>query len=62
MTDADLIEALLDVVDETRTESRDRSEMLAVLGYVQRRGKKCFSLTTAGWNLLGDRGRPLDIQ
>ena len=59
MTDADRIEALLDIVDQARSESRDRSEKLVVLGYATRQGKG-FWPTTAGWNLLGDRGRSFD--
>jgi len=62
MADADRIEVHLDVVDETRTESRDLSETLVVLGYAERRGKNGFWPTTAGWNLLGARGRPFDVQ
>ena len=61
MTDAERVEALLDIVDESRTESRDRSEKLAVLGLVERRGRNGFWPTTAGWNLLGDRGRTFDV-
>ena len=60
MTDAERIEALLDIVDDTRPESRDQSEKLAVLGFVERRGKNKFWPTTAGWNLMGDRGRVYD--
>ncbi|MGV3579110.1 hypothetical protein [Brevundimonas sp.] len=61
MTDADRIEALLDIVDPERTERPDQSEQLAVQGYVERRPKKRFWPTNAGWNLLGDRGRAFDI-
>lgn len=60
MTDAERIEALLDIVDETRPESRDQSEKLAVLGYAERRGKRGYWPTRAGWNFLGDRGRLFD--
>jgi len=60
MTDADRIEALLDIVDETRPENRDHSETLVVLGYAERR-RNGFWPTTAGWNFLGDRGRPFDL-
>lgn len=62
MTDADRIEALFDIVDETRTETRDRSERLAIEGYVSRIGRKGFWPTTAGWKLLADRGRAFDVQ
>lgn len=61
MTDADRIEALLDIVDAARTEARDRSERLVVEGYAARRGRNGFWPTTAGWNLLGDRGRAFDV-
>lgn len=61
MTDADRIEALLDIVDASRTESRERSEALAVLGYVARRGRMGFWPTNAGWNFLGDLGRRFDL-
>lgn len=61
MTDIEAIEALLDIVDTTRPERREQSERLAVLGYVERRGRKGFWPTKAGWNVLGDRGRPFDI-
>jgi len=60
MTDADRIEALLDLVDETRTERLDLSEQLVVLGLAERKGSG-FWPTNAGWNLMGDRGRPFDI-
>lgn len=60
MTEADKVEALLDIVDATRTEDRTQSEKLAVLGYVGRRGRKGFWPTNAGWNLLGDQGRAFD--
>jgi len=59
MTDEDRIEALLDIVDETRTADRARSETLVVLGYAVRRGKGYWP-SNAGWNCLGDRGRAFD--
>lgn len=58
MTDADHIEALLDLVDKTRSPSQASSERLVVLGLAARRGRKGFWPTVAGWNLLGDKGRP----
>lgn len=61
MTDADRIEALLDIVDDGREENRDRSQQLVVLGYAERRGRNGFWPTQAGWNFLGDRGRSFDI-
>lgn len=59
MTDAYRIEALLDLVDETRTAKPDQSQQLAVLGLAERRGRG-FWPTNAGWILLGDRGRAFD--
>ena len=61
MTDAERIEALRDIVDETRAENRGQSEKLVVLGYAARRGKKGYWPTNAGWNFLGYRGRPFDV-
>ena len=60
MTDADRIEALLDITDPDRTDSVEASQRLVVLGLVESRGKG-FWPTTAGWNLLGDRGRRFDF-
>lgn len=60
MTDAEKVEALLNIVDETRTERREESEKLVVLGFATRRGKVGFWPTNAGWNLMGDRGRAYD--
>lgn len=59
MTDTDRIEALLDIVDPERAESAGTSQKLVVVGLAERRGKG-FWPTTAGWNLMGDRGRPFD--
>ena len=61
MTDAERIEALLDIVDESRSEVRAQSEKLVVLGYAERRGKNGFWPTNAGWNFLGQRGRPFHL-
>jgi hypothetical protein len=61
MTDADRIEALLDIVDDSRSEQAGVSERLAVLGLVERRGKARFWPTNAGWNLMSARGRPFDV-
>ncbi|RZJ41274.1 MAG: hypothetical protein EON86_10770 [Brevundimonas sp.] len=60
MTDADQIEALLDIVDDSRTPQGDAGEQLAVRGLVERRGKAGFWPTNAGWNLMSARGRPFD--
>ena len=60
MTDSERIEALLDLVDETRSPNRELSEQLAVFGYAERLGKGRFRPTTAGWDFLGPRGRAFD--
>jgi hypothetical protein len=57
VTEAERIEALLDLVDAERSESADRSAQLTVLGLVERVGRNGYRPTTAGWNLLGERGR-----
>lgn len=58
MDECDIIEALLDIVDDTRSEDQGRSERLVVLGYAERSGKRGgFRPTNAGWNILGERGR-----
>ena len=61
MTESERLEALLNIVDNQRSESRGQSEALVVLGYAKRRGKTGFWPTQAGWNCLGDRGRPFDV-
>ena len=61
MTDAERVEALLDIVDGSRIEARENSDKLAVLGLAERRGRQGFWPTQAGWNLLGDRGRAFDV-
>ncbi|MGO4408951.1 MULTISPECIES: hypothetical protein [unclassified Brevundimonas] len=57
VTEAERIAALLDIVDETRTQDGANSNQLAVLGLVERSGKGGLRLTNAGWNLLGGLGR-----
>lgn len=59
MTDADKIEALLDLVDDARTPNTQASEALVVLGLAARQGKG-YTPTNAGWHLMGDRGRAFD--
>lgn len=61
MTDHEMIEALLDIVDDTRTETPNRTEALVVRGYAARTGRRLLRPTTAGWNLLGERGRRFDV-
>ena len=60
MTDPERIEALLDIVDDTRSEQPEVSQALVVIGLAERRGKG-FWPTTAGWTLLSDRGRQFDV-
>lgn len=60
MTTYDPADALLDIVDATRSERKDESEKLVVLGYAERRGRSGYWPTKAGWNLLSDRGRAFD--
>ena len=57
MTDADRIEALLDLVDPERANASPRASELAVLGLAVRSAKGTFQPTRAGWALLGDKGR-----
>lgn len=59
MTDADKIEALLDLVDDSRTADPKASDALVVLGLATRQGKG-YAPTNAGWHLMGDRGRAFD--
>lgn len=56
MTDADRLDALLDIVDPERTEDPDRSRQLFVFGLAREAGRKGYRPTTAGWNLLGAKG------
>lgn len=57
MTEAERIAALLDIVDETRTQGGTDSAELVVLGLAERFGKGGLRPTNAGWNLLGGLGR-----
>ena len=61
MTNEELIEALLDIVDAERSDRVENSEKLVVLGYAERRTKG-FWPTNAGWNFLGQRGRAFDLR
>lgn len=58
MSDAERIEALLDLVDPARTGTVNRGQALAVLGLAQGTAKGGYRPTSAGWVLMGDRGRP----
>ena len=59
MTDAERIEALLDLVDPDRSPQSDRGQQLAVLGLATLgpKGKGPYRPTSAGWALMGDKGR-----
>lgn len=59
MTDEERIEALLDLVDPDRTPVAEAGDRLIVLGLARRAGRS-VAPTTAGWNLMGDRGRAFD--
>lgn len=56
MTDDERIQALLGLVDPTLAEAPSRGAELVVLGLAQALGKG-YRPTTAGWVLMGDRGR-----
>lgn len=58
MTDAERIEALLDLVDSERGPGTDRGPELVILGLAEKLPKTGFRPTRAGWALMGDRGRP----
>jgi predicted HTH transcriptional regulator len=57
MTDAERIEALLDLVDPARAATVNRGRELAVLGLAEPTTKGGYRPTNAGWVLMGDRGR-----
>lgn len=57
MTDADRIEALLDLVDPDREPVATRGPALAVLGLAEELTRGRYHPTRAGWALLGDKGR-----
>lgn len=57
MTDAEQLDALLDLVDPERTQDPDATARLTVLGLAERHGKTVRP-TNAGCVVLGDRGRP----
>ena len=57
MNDAERIEALLDLVDSDRVPAESRGPQLAVLGLAAQGAKGGYRPTTAGWSLLGEKGR-----
>ena len=57
VTEAERIEALLDIVDEARGPDEANSAQLVVLGLAERPGKGGLRPTNAGWNLMGGQGR-----
>jgi hypothetical protein len=56
-TDAERIEALLDLVDPERSPNPGNGPELQVLGLAEGSAKGGYSPTRAGWALLGDKGR-----
>lgn len=57
MTDAERIEALLDLVDPARAGNVSRGAELVVLGLAEGIAKGGYKPTNAGWVLIGNRGR-----
>ena len=57
MTDAERIEALLDIADPAREADPARSAKLKVLGLAESVGAAGYRPTTAGWSALAERGR-----
>ena len=58
VTEAERINALLDLVDGNRTQDVQNSAQLVVLGLAERFGKAGrLRPTNAGWNVMGQRGR-----
>lgn len=59
MTDAERVEALLDLPDPQRSAEAENGARLVVLGLAVSGGnsKKSYSPTNVDWALLGDRGR-----
>jgi hypothetical protein len=57
-SDHDRIEALLDILDRNRPENPQAGPELTILGLAHLTAKSVYRPTTAGWNLLGDQGKP----
>lgn len=57
MTDAERIDALLDMVDPGRMPNVSRGPELTVLGLAVAKPKGGYKPTNAGWVLVGNRGR-----
>lgn len=57
MTDTERLDALLALADPEKPTPREAAERLVVLGLAEQH-RKNFRPTSAGWNLLGERGRP----
>ena len=63
VTEAERINALLDIVDGDRTQDAETSAKLVVLGLAERSGKPVkLRPTNAGWNLMGQLGRPFRVE
>lgn len=62
MTDAQRIEALLDLVDPSRAGGTNRGQELAVLGLASSTGSRgTYRPTKAGWVMMGNQGRAFQI-
>lgn len=59
MTDAERLEALLDLADPDRTANPEALQRLVVLGLAERT-RKGFQPTSAGWVVMGALGRRFD--
>lgn len=59
MTDAERIQALLNIVDPSRDENASETAQLLALGLAARRNRGAWP-TSAGWYLMGEPGRPFD--
>jgi hypothetical protein len=58
VTEAERINALLDIVDVDRTQDAGASAQLVVFGLAEKFGKTGkLRPTNAGWNLMGQQGR-----
>lgn len=59
MTDDERLEALLDLADPGRAADPEATRRLVVLGLAVKAGRD-HRPTSAGWVLLGERGRPFN--
>lgn len=61
MTEADAIQALLDLADPERSENAEQSGRLVVLGLAVRQGRRVRP-SKAGWFLMGEAGRQFGLE